>query len=322
MPNWLCEEVAQASRLAREIEQLTCPRRRNFSGPVLRLTLSEAVPLLNDLAGNRRALPIRQLFQVFGFDEHRQLRWRLEHKLVQALVLMHYCSKAIPVTHGFSRYRGVHRNHLRRSLHDAFPDGFYIKAALSDSTGEQEICDRTHLILAAIESGQQRSRECTNISEEELIVQERIQMLKEYRVHSIEDQVIEDCTFRRYGRGNIRGERDAPNDYIRAILARLPDGLVAGSLYGWDIGLTTNHEFRIIEANPSGIHPVYKPGFHCSGFYHDKEWGANVTARLLRFIEHTDRVTVMVDPDTKEHADLCTFYSAIVCWLERLKTEP
>lgn len=321
MPQWNCEEVAQSGLWAREIEQFTLPRRRRVNGPVVRLTLSNAIPLLTGLAGNRRALAIRQLFHVFGFDEYRQLRWRLEHKLVQALILRHYCPKAIPVTHGLSKYRAVDRSRFRRSLHEAFPDGFYIKAALSDSTGEREVCDRTHLILAAIESGQESLRECA-ITEEDLIVQERVPMLKEYRVHSLEDRVIEDCTFRRYGRGNIPGERDAPNAYIQAILDRLPDALVAGSLYGWDVGLTANHEFRVIEANPSGIHPVYKPGFHCSGFYHDIEWGANITARLLRFIECADHVKVVVEPNTEEHPDLYKFYSAIVYWQERLKTEP
>jgi hypothetical protein len=323
MPNWIAEEVSQAGSLIREIDDFTGPRRRTVNGPTLRLTLSQAVPLLEGLAGNTRALAVRQLYQLFGFDEHRQLRWRLEHKLVQALILDHYCPGTVPVTRGLDRHmRDMDRAGVRRSLHREFPDGFFIKSALSDSTGELGDCDRTHLILTDIESGEHPAGEAPGIVDETWIAQERIDMVKEYRVHSLEDQVIEDCTFRRYGRGNIEGEREAPNAYIQAILDKLPNAIIGESLYGWDVGLTPEGQFRIIEANPSGFHPVYKRGFHCSGFYHDIEWGANITARLLRFIEKVDGVQVVVDPDAQEFRHEHKFYSDVVYWQERLKTEP
>jgi hypothetical protein len=322
MPNWFCEETEQAAALIREIDEFVCPRRRTISASTLHLALSKAIPLLDGLAGNPRAVAIRQLYQVLGFNEHQQLRWRLEHKLVQALVLNHYCPDEVPVTRGLSGYmRGMEPSQVRRSLHQEFPDGFYIKNTLSDSTGEHELCDRTHLVLAAIESGQENMPDCKGITDETYIVQNRVHMVKEYRVHSIEDEIIEDCTFRRYGRGNIPGERDAPNAYVQAILNKLPGGIVGGSLYGWDIGLTADGKFQIIEANPSGFHTVYKAGFHCSGFYHDIQWGANITARLLRFIERVDQVKVIVEPDTQCHPHAHQFYSDVVYWQERLKSE-
>jgi len=323
VPNWIPEEVNQAAALVREMNAFKVARRRTVSHPTLRLTLSQAIPLREGLAGNSRALTIRQLYQIFGFDEHLQLRWRLEHKLVQALVLNHYCPGIVPVTRGLHRQmRGMDRAGLRRSLHREFPDGFFIKRALSDSTGELGDCDQTHLILAAIEAGEHPAGEAAGIVDETWIVQERISMVREYRVHSLEDQVIEDCTFRRYGRGNIEGERDAPNAYIQAIIDKLPNAMIGGSLYGWDVGLTPDGQFRVIEANPSGFHPVYKRGFHCSGFYHDIEWGANITARLLRFIEKVDGVQVVIDPDAEEFRPEHKFYSDVVYWQERLKTEP
>src|SRR5215470_8920394 len=223
MPQWVSEELNQITEVIREMESYAGPRRRTLREPIVHVSVSKAIPLLQGLAGNRRALVIRQLFQIFGFDENQQSRWRLEHKLVQALVLNHYCPGVVPITQGLhARMRDVECSRIRRSLHDDFPDGFYIKQALSDSTGEREIVDRTHLLLAAIQSGELSPDGCAHINGETLIVQERVEMVKEYRVHSIEDQVIEDCTFRRYGRGNIPGERDAPNAYVKGLLDRLP----------------------------------------------------------------------------------------------------
>lgn len=322
MPQWVTQETNQVAPVIREIEACSIARRRNFSEPVLRLAMSKALPLLDGLAGNNRALVIRQLLQIFGFDEHRHLRWRLEHKLVQALILNHYCDCEVPITQGLHSYLLSDPPRVRRLLHDEFPGGFYIKQALSDSTGEREIVDRTHILLTRIESGEISPNGCDGVLGEQFVVQERVPMIKEYRVHSIEDQIIEDCTFRRYGRGNIPGERDAPNAYVQGILARLPNGMVGGSLFGWDVGLTEDGRFRVIEANPSGFHPVYKPGFHCSGFYHDMEWGANITARLLRFIEKADQLKVVIEPDVDQPADVHRFYSDVVYWQERLKTEP
>ena len=323
MPQWVDEELSQIVAVIGDMEALVTPRRRTLREPTLHLSMSKAIPLLEGLAGNRRAVVVRQLLQMFGFDEHQQSRWRLEHKLVQALVLNHYCPDVVPVTQGLhARMRDVERSRIRRSLHDDFPGGFYIKQALSDSTGEREIVDRTHLLVAAMEMGTLSPDGHAGITGETMLVQERVEMVKEYRVHSIEDQIIEDCTFRRYGRGNIPGERDAPNAYVKGLLDRLPNAMIGGSLYGWDIGLTEDGRFRVIEINPSGFHPVYKPGFHCSGFYHDMEWGANITARLLRFIEKADQLKVVVEPDVAEPADVHKFYSDVVYWQERLKTEP
>lgn len=324
MPNWVSEETNQAGMMIEEIDQFAGPRRRAVKEQILTLKLSDAIPLLAGLAGDPRAVAIRQLYRALGFSEHRQLRWRIEHKLVQALVFNHYCPGVFPVTRGLSAHlRGVGRSRVRQSLQDEFPEGFYIKAALSDSSGDHEICDSTELILASIEAGQDHPiPEHTAITDESLIVQERIPMVKEYRVHSIENHVIEDCTFHRYAGGNIPGERDAPNAYIQSILDQLPNGIIGESSYGWDVGLSPDGNFRAIEANPSGFHPIYKPGFHCSGFYQDIQWGANITARLLRFLENVDRIRVVVKVDIEDHPLLHKFYSDLIYWQGRLKTEP
>ena len=64
------------------------------------------------------------------------------------------------------------------------------------------------------------------IEDEAWIVQEKVRIEKEYRVHSIEDRVIDDLTLLRYGTGDIPGERDAPNTFVQRLLDRLPGDLV------------------------------------------------------------------------------------------------
>jgi hypothetical protein len=323
MPDWVPDEVKQIAPLLREIDAFQGPRRRRINRDTLQLPLSQAIPLLQGLGGNTRALIIRQLCQLLEFDEHRHLQWRVEHKLVQALILNHYCPGVMPVTRGLDlRLLRTGISGFRRSLHEEYPNGFYIKSALGDSSGERSDCDRTHIILDAIERGHRNVTRPPTLIEEMFVIQERIPIAREYRIHTIEDRFLEDLTFLRYGRGNIPGERDRPNAYVQSILDKLPDGIVAGSLCGWDVALTFERKFHVIEVNFSGFHPVYKRGFHCSGFYHDPDWGASLTARLLRHLENADGVKVVVQPDTEDYPSEQRFYADVIHWQERLKNEP
>jgi hypothetical protein len=145
-------------------------------------------------------------------------------------------------------------------------------------------------------------------------------IVKEYRVHSLEDQVVEDLTFLRYGRGNIPGERDAPNAFVQSVLDRLPAGVVAGSLFGWDVALVRNGAFRIIEMNPTGVHPVHRPGFQCSGFFQDPDWGASLVARLLRFIERRRQVKILIRTDASADCSEARFYADVARWKNKFET--
>jgi ATP-grasp domain, R2K clade family 3 len=322
MPSWVPAEIEQIAPLIREIENFPGPRRCTVPGPVLNLPLSEAIPLLDDLSAGSRALVVRQLCRLLEFDEHRHCQWRLEHKLVQALVLNHYCPGAIPITQGLDSYvAATGADDFRRALHAEYPAGFFIKRALGDSSGERSDCDRTHLVIEAIEDGRHGVFLPPNLIAENFILQERVHIETEYRVHTIEDHCIEALTFQRYGRGNIPGERDAPNAFVQSILDKLPNGIIASSLCGWDVALTREGSFRVIEVNFSGLHPVYNRGYHTSGFYHDYEWGANITARLLRHLEETHQIQVRVHADVDHYPEEREFYAEVATWQERLKTE-
>lgn len=275
--------------------------------------MSEGLCLREGLAGSTRALLVRQLLRALGFDEHRHLQWRMEHKLIQALVLRSFVPESIPVTCGLSALAGRHDSRgLRQLLASPFPNGYVIKATLGDSSGEIQNGNGAELALLGLESG--GPLQPCSLLDEKYVVQERVPITTEYRVHSLEEDVIEDLTFRRYGDGSIQGEREAPNAFVSFVLRRLPDALVGGSLLAWDIALQPSGSFVIIEVNFSGFHPAFKRGFHCSGYFHDQHWGTCDTARLLNHVARTDGVEVSVEPDAPNYPIENRFYREAAAW--------
>jgi hypothetical protein len=305
MLRWLASELRQIAPVVASIAACDVPRRRSPLTSNLTLCLSEAIPLLKGLGGGTRAVLVRQLLRSLAFDECRCLPWRLDHKLVQALVLRSYLPEAIPVTCGFN---GILAIEDAGSLEQA---GYFIKRALSDSSGEEGNQAEARPCV----SGQQPAVQ--DLADEEYVVQERIPIACEYRVHSLEDEVIDDLTFRRYDRGSIPGERDAPNAAVQAMLDRLPNGIVGGSLLAWDVARTRDGSFVVIEVNFSGFHPVFKRGFHCSGYFHDYHWGACDTARLLNHVARTDGVVVTPVADAPDHPVENRFYEDAAAWQHR-----
>jgi hypothetical protein len=96
LPQWRPEEIRQIEEVAAEIANCGLPRRRPPLTSRLDVRLSEALGLVEGLGGSKRALPVRQLLRALGFDEARHLQWRMEHKLVQALVLQSSIPEIIP----------------------------------------------------------------------------------------------------------------------------------------------------------------------------------------------------------------------------------
>jgi hypothetical protein len=310
---WIAEELAQIEPLTAEIARCALPRRRTLVRERLDLKLSEAGGLFEGLAGTTRALPVRHLLRVLGFDEGRHLRWRLEHKLIQALVLRAWIPEAIPVTCGLNALaRACSAACLRETLAARFPDGYRIKSTLGDSSGEVRNPDAAEAVLRDLTAAGVRAG--CEILEERHVVQEAIPIATEYRVHTLEEDVIEDLTFRRYEGGSIPGERDRPNGFVRSLLRRLPDGLVGGSLLAWDIAQQPSGEFAVIEVNFSGFHPVFKRGFHCSGYFHDRLWGACDTARLLNHVARNDGIELAIHADAPEHPLENRFYFETARW--------
>jgi hypothetical protein len=307
---WDEEERVQIQSILREIDSSRLPRYRKAASKSISLRLSEAPAFREGLQEVQRAVLIRQLFNALRLDEHRPFNWRLEHKLVQSLVLEAYLSGVPPLTRGLSRVSA-------RTPEEIFPQGHYVKRALSDSSGDKPsgagtlaCCAETHLGVPS-----------THITLEEWIVQEHIPIDVEFRVHTLQDRVIPDLTFRRYTRGDIPTERDAPNRYTQSLLDRLPAGLVSGTLCGWDIARLPNGTFRVIEVNFTGYHPVYRPGFQASGYFINLDWGAKSTAQLIRFVEKMDRIQIDVIADVDDDSKERIFYDEVIRWKQRLAEE-
>jgi len=137
LPQWIDEEIRNIDALAADISGSRLPRRRAPLAARLELRLSEALDLIEGLAGSTRALLVRQLLRALGFDERRHLQWRIEHKLIQALVLRSWIPESVPVTCGLNALAGCRGSQeLRQFLADRFPGGYVIKTALGDSSGE------------------------------------------------------------------------------------------------------------------------------------------------------------------------------------------
>ena len=94
---------------------------------------------------------------------------------------------------------------------------------------------------------------------------------------------------------------------MQRAIDRLPNGFVRGAIIAWDVAKIRVREragddrFVIIEANLAGYHPVFDPGFQCSGFFQGP-WGPALVARLFEFIEQTYGVKVRVDVDVPADA--------------------
>jgi hypothetical protein len=313
---WHAAEVAQADQIRCEIEACAAPRRIKAATKHIRLRLSESQAWLEGLQEVSRVVLMRQLFNALRLDEHRPFRWRLEHKLVQSIVLDAYVPGMAPVTRGVSRLASEYGTQdLRSKLHELFPNGYFIKRALSDSSGDKgttgDVDDAVQLMPPGVPA----------IAEEEWIVQEKIPIDVEFRVHSLQDRIVDDLTFRRYTRGDIPGERDAPNRFVQSLLDRLPAGIVARTLCGWDVARTPEGKFRIIEANFAGYHPVYRPGFQVSGYFVNLDWGAKSTAQLIRFVEKRDRMRIDVITDLDVESKERAFYDDVNRWKQRLAAE-
>lgn len=316
--SWCADEVLQAVTLRRTIDACAAPRRKMAGYGTIRIQLSAADQWKQDLIEAERIVLVRQLFHALRLDEHRPFQWRLEHKLVQSLVLDQFCPGCVPVTRGLIRQAHASSpDGLLRSLERDFPAGFFLKPALGDSSGDHGIQDASAAALAAFLAAS--LPDCPRRLEDETwIVQEKIPIEAEYRVHSVEDRVIDDLTLRRYGTGDIPGERDAPNAFVQRLLDRLPGGIVGGSMLGWDVARTPAGAFVVIEVNFAGFHPVHRRGFQCSGYFINEEWGAKSIAHWIRFMEKSDGFQIELDADVQEESTERTYYQQVTAWKERL----
>jgi amino acid adenylation domain-containing protein len=311
---WNSREAAQADAIATAVAAHGDVRRTSPAEPVLTLRLSSAGSLKAGLAHprNHGALIIRHLFDALHFDETRIFGWRLDHKLVQALVLNRFCPECVPVTRGLRRELSDSstRTARRRRLLELQREGLLFKSALGEASGDRRAVDAFQHVIEDVDDVSDE------LWDERFLVQERLRIRQEYRIHSFEDRVVPELTFYRYGTSEMTDkERDASNEFAQQILDRLPAALVKDTLYGWDIAVDASGRWFALETNPAGLHPQFRPGFHCSGFLQTAPWGPPSVARLFHFIRrHYDLpITIEIDATDDEPEVTSAYWWAGKC---------
>lgn len=194
------------------------PRRRPPFPQTVTARLSAADPLRKQLVGSFGVYTVRVLWNALQFDEHRKFRWRLEHKLVQARIFNHYLGQAFPASWGVA---ALVRRGLGPPLVDALLAGeLFAKEALGHLSGDYGEAEARPDVLRWLTEGGEVPPEATLV-DETWLVQERIAIEREYRVHSLEDVVLPDMTFDRYGPYPVPEGRDEVNAYVAALLAQV-----------------------------------------------------------------------------------------------------
>ena len=309
---WNSIEIALRDALASRLVADTRSRCAVVEKKRLTLRLSDAFRFRANLPPppNPGALFVRHLLHTIGLDETRLLQWRIEHKLVQALLIDRFCHGAVPITSGVSRaLAGMSRTDARRRLEDLRDQGTIAKSALGEAGGELGRTDRIDDVLAALDADALAPPSPDTLSDERYILQERLWIAREYRVHSLEDRVIPDLTFHRYAPHETSvHERHAPNAFVASVLDRLPNALVKDSMYAWDVAVDEEQRWHVIEWNPAGVHPVYKAGFHCSGFFQAAPWGPSAIAELLRFVCRHRDLEAEIALDADDASDVASTY--------------
>lgn len=316
--HWEPLELCQVDDLIAQIEATAKPRCTASPGAIVTLKASEGHKLRSGLcSGGRfwRGLPVRHLLQALGFDEQRLFRWRPEHKLIQALIFHRYCGDAVPATRGLdgllaSGRDGAWRDELSSS--EAAPE-VVLKSATGYGGPLERSIESDRAILAAAGDRLRSGDQARTVDAEMFVVQMRVPLDGEFRVHTLEGHVVDGLTFRRGG-STEKPDQTAADDFVRKMLALLPNGLVADTLCGWDVMRTPSGAWRVIEVNQSGQHTLFDPGFQCSGYFSDPNWGFAMTARLLEFVERAYSVQIDVVADACPDGQLTTLY----WWLARV----
>ena len=263
--------------------------------------------LSSHLSGNVGAFIVRAILNQLGVDEHRVFKWRIENKFWQYCILNHYIPSCMAET--VSVRQLLSEPNGESKVRNLCNNGFFLKSTLGDGSGRGNSFDRTAQ-LEEIITAQQYSYE------EDWILQKRLDLQREFRVHSFGRDVI-------YGLTMLMTDLDNTNiptveGFVKVILERLPEAIVDGTLIGWDIGLTQSNEIYIIEANITGFHPQYNPGFQTSGYFGDFYYGPIMCAWLNNYFRNKYRLSVgIVEKGLLQSFD---FYKEFVFYKSIFKT--
>jgi len=231
--------------------------------------------LLADLSGNNGAFYIRALLSKLNVDEHHVFKWRLENKFKQYQVFNYYMPGCMPETLSFSKQLDQHDG--VRKIEKLFSKGFFLKATLGDGSFSTKSWDKT----AEFEQLSKLPNH-TKGKYESYMLQRKLSIKCEFRVHTFSKGIIPRLTYLVQGDKQTDGFQHVEK-FLHNVLQNLPDVILLGTFIAWDIALTDDNEYYIIEANFTGFHPEYRKGFQTTGYVDNYEYGAIICAWINRF---------------------------------------
>jgi len=240
--------------------------------------------LLSDLSGWIGAVTVRAILHELGVDEHHVFKWKPENKYFQYLILNHYFPGCMPRTLALSDLLATEG--WVESIRSLITQGYFIKATLGFGSGKRMNFDRTTSFEQILREYLAEPKSGGN-----WILQQKLRLDKEFRVHSFGKDILYGLTFRISGKPKP-DDFDLPQQYIIEILDKLPASLLEGTLIGWDVGLTKRGKYYIIEANFTGFHRQHRPGFQTSGYMDEPPFGPVICAWLNTYFRERYNVSI------------------------------
>lgn len=230
--------------------------------------------LLKYLAGNVGAFFVRAILNKLSINEHHVFRWRLENKYRQYQVLNYYAPGSIAETISVSKVLSTDNG--AQTIKELCENGFFIKATLGHRTGENNSFDRTHELDEIIQSNQKEHNHL-----EKWMLQKKLDLNCEFRIHTFGKDLLYGMTFITNGKDSSKSA--SAEEFLKGILEKLPDTILHDTLIGWDVAITNANEYYVIEANFTGFHPEFVPGFQTSGYFGDRKYGSILCAWLNNY---------------------------------------
>jgi hypothetical protein len=156
----------------------------------------------------------------------------------------------------------------------------------------------------------------TNGEYESYMLQKKLPLKCEFRVHTFSKEIIPRLTYLMQGNRPNGNFSDAEN-FVNEVLQKLPGVILQGTLIAWDIALTDDDQYYIIEANFPGFHPEFRKGFQTSGFVDDHRYGAIICAWLNYYFYKTFGISVDAIEDSLFLNYL--FYRSFIFYLSLFK---
>ena len=272
--------------------------------------------LFDKLSGNLGAVFVRALLNKLNVNEHHVFRWRLDNKYRQYQIFNHYFRGCVAQTFGLSELLAEKDGHQK--IRELCENGFFVKSTLGHRTGDADSFDRTaeleDIIKLYHEKGNQKNESQEKEDQpEQWIIQERLDLNEEFRVHTFGSDLIYGLTFIMIGQDSSKST--TAEIFVEKILAALPATILQGTLIGWDIGITNANEYYIIEANFTGFHPEFYAGFQTSGYFGDPDYGPAMCAWLNNYFRNKYQISIgTVEHDFKSSSSFFEeflYYSSI-----------